>query len=427
MDEKRPSTMTPRLRFPAFGNAPEWSRVALSSIADPVTTRAEIGEPAPVLTLSGEHGIVLQSEYFGKQIAGSDSDRYTKVVRDDFVYNDRTTKQSAYGTIKRLSKHPGGIVSPIYKCFRFDARQTPAFWDFYFESGIHNAELRELVNEGARTGRFNISIDKFLSTSAWQPEGDEQRKIAECLTALDDAVAARIRKLTALKAHKRGLMQQLFPSKGESLPRLRFPEFRDTPAWTEHPFERFVVTSFYGTSSSTTEKGQYPVLRMGNMVDGGLDFNNLAYLDLDRQSFEDIRLIRGDILLNRTNSLDLVGKVSMFDRDINCITASYIVTFRLDQERLKPLFCNALLNSPRVQAQIKALARPSVSQANINPTTFRKELTLSVPPTTAEQQRIADCLFSLGAQVAAESSGLDALRAHKKGLMQQLFPSPEEQ
>ena len=85
-----------------------------------------------------------------------------------------------------------------------------------------------------------------------------------------------------------------------------------------------------------------------------------------------------------------------------------------------------MLNTPLHQAKIKALAKPSISQANINPTTLKKELVISVPALT-EQQRIADCLTSLDALIAAHTQALEALKTHKKGLMQQLFPSPEEE
>lgn len=80
-------------------------------------------------------------------------------------------------------------------------------------------------------------------------------------------------------------------------PRLRFPEFRDGPEWTINPFDHFVITSFYGTSSSTSESGKYPVLRMGNMTEGGLDLSKLAYIDLDHQTFKTFQLKKGDILL----------------------------------------------------------------------------------------------------------------------------------
>lgn len=417
--------LVPKLRFPRFRDTVGWEETQLQKVARPVSQRAVTGDGANVLSLSGEHGLVLQSEYFDKKVAGDSAERYLKLVRNDFVYNDRTTKASVYGTIKRLSKYDSGIVSPIYKCFRFDSEENPVFWEWYFESGSHEAQLRGLVNEGARAGRFNISISQFLSTSAWRPQEPEQQIIAECLSSVDELIVAQARKLDALKTQKKGLMQQLFPREGEAQPRVRFPEFQDAAEWEAHPFEEFVVKSFYGTSSSTSPTGQYPVLRMGNMAGGGLDLANLVYIDLDPDSFESLRLEDGDILLNRTNSPALVGKISIFRLESECITASYIVTYRLKKKRLDPSFCNFMLNTPLQQAKIKALAKPSVSQANINPTTFKRELVVSVPA-LPEQHRIADCLTSLDDVISAHAQTLDALKSHKKGLMQQLFPSPEK-
>src|SRR5690606_16136585 len=126
-EEETTSNLVPKLRFPQFADAEAWSTVSLSALADPVTERATQGEDDAVLSLSAEHGIVLQSEYFGKKVAGENSERYLKIARDDFVYNDRTTRASNFGTIKRLSKHSGGIVSPIYKCFRFRADENAVF------------------------------------------------------------------------------------------------------------------------------------------------------------------------------------------------------------------------------------------------------------------------------------------------------------
>ena len=224
------SGKVPRRRFPEFRDAGEWEERQLNQIAISVSGRAT-DTIDNILTLSGEHGIILQSEYFGKKIAGENVSRYIRIARNDFVYNDRTTKLSIYGSIKRLFKYESGIVSPIYKCFRFDNGENPAFWDWYFESGFHEKQLHSLVNEGARAGRFNISIDKFLSTLVWHPELSEQQKIADCLSSLDDLITAQSKKLAALKVHKKGLMQQLFPAEGETVPKLRFPEFRDAGDW----------------------------------------------------------------------------------------------------------------------------------------------------------------------------------------------------
>jgi type I restriction enzyme S subunit len=164
---------------------------------------------------------------------------------------------------------------------------------------------------------------------------------------------------------------------------------------------------------------------MGNMVDGGLDFKNLVYLDLDAESFESFRLENGDILLNRTNSPALVGKISLFQLNSECMTASYIVSYRLNKKRIDPSFCNSMLNTPLYQSRIRSFAKPSVSQVNINPTTFKKDLMVSVP-SLPEQQRIAECLTSIDDLIAVQTQKLEALRTHKKGLLQQIFPSPEE-
>ncbi|MBF0245246.1 MAG: restriction endonuclease subunit S, partial [Planctomycetes bacterium] len=201
----------PRLRFPEFRDAGEWEVKQLSSLATPITRKNKNNSNSNVLTLSSENGLVHQTEYFGRKIASKNTERYIILKLNDFVYNDRTTKASVYGTIKRLSLYQNGIVSPIYKCFRFHEQQNPVFWEYYFESGFHEVQLHSLVNEGARTGRYNISIKNFLSISVWQPSSAEQQKIADCLTALDELITAQADKIETLDAHKKGLMQQLFP------------------------------------------------------------------------------------------------------------------------------------------------------------------------------------------------------------------------
>ncbi len=277
-------------------------------------------------------------------------------------------------------------MSPLYTVFRFNDDKSD-FYAHYFKASHWHQYMRQTSSTGARHDRMSITNDDFMGLPLPAPSATEQHKIAACLSSLAERIVAEANKLDTHKAHKKGLMQQIFPAEGEGVPRLRFPEFIDGAEWMTYPFAHFVVKSFYGTSSPTSVNGRIPVSRMGNMVDGMLDISKLVYIDLDRQSFEAIRLKSGDILLNRTNSLELVGKISLFDLDLECITASYIVAHRLDKERLDPSFCTFMLNTPRYQANIKALARPSISQANINPTAFRNELNISVPPTQAEQKK----------------------------------------
>lgn len=411
----KPKMLTPKLRFPEFQE--EWRESPLGTVVKEFQAKSTTQGEYEVLT-SARVGLMRQVDYYGEgRITERDNVGFNVIPADYLTYRSRTDDGRFYFNHNDLGIT--GIVSVYYPVFH-STNGSNAFF-----ATLLNRFSAEIGTHSVGTSQRVLPISKLLQVRLPIPVAAEQRKIAACLTSLDKRIAAEEKKLEALRAHKKGLMQQLFPREGETRPRLRFPEFRDGPTWTPHPLDKFVVRSFYGTSNSTSAKGRYPVLRMGNMVDGGLDVSKLVYIDLDDEEFESIRLMDGDILLNRTNSMDLVGKISIFRLPGNYISASYIVTYRLDADRLDPQFCNLMLNTPQYQKQIKALARPSVSQANINPTTFRKELMISVPPLLAEQQRIAACFSWLDALIAAQSRKVDGLRTHKMGLMQQLFPSPE--
>lgn len=419
MTTDKRSRLVPKLRFAEFVDEPPWNCPPLHKLAKRITQRNTQGAGLRALTNSAEHGVVDQREYFDKDIA-TNTDNYFIVEEGDYVYNPRVSSAAPVGPISK-NLIGTGIMSPLYTVFRFNSDFND-FFAQYFRSSHWHGYLRRASNSGARHDRMAITNDDLMQMPIPTPSSAEQQKIADCLNTLDEVIAAEGRKLEALQRHKKGLMQQFFPQEGERRPRIRFPEFHDAGEWMPHKFGDFVVKSFYGTSASTSETGQYPVLRMGNMVDGGLDFSNLVYIDLDPEEFKSFRLQKGDILLNRTNSRDLVGKVSIFDRKSEYITASYIVSFRLDESRIDPWFCNLMLNTQMLQPRIKLLATPSISQANINPTTFRTGLDIVIPK-IAEQQRIAAFLSSLDPVLAAQLRKVEGLKSHKRGLLQQLLPS----
>ena len=409
--------LVPKLRFPEFRDLEGWEQKTGNHLFDQINDRNP--QPGlPVLAITQEHGAIPRHMIdYHVSVTEKSIESYKVVQVGDFIISLR----SFQGGIEYSQYH--GICSPAYVVLRKRGEGSDAYFKYYLKTDRFIRILTKNL-EGLRDGKM-ISYAQFSELLVPVPFPSEQQKIAECLSSVDELIAAQARKLDALKTLKKGLMQQLFPREGETQPRLRFPEFQDAGEWDTHPFEEFVAKSFYGTSSSTSPTGQYPVLRMGNMANGGLDFTNLVYIDLDPNAFESFRLEDGDILLNRTNSPALVGKISIFRLKSECITASYIVTYRLNKKRIVPSFCNLMLNTPLHQAKIKALAKPSVSQANINPTTFKKELIVSVP-TLPEQQRIANCLTSLDDLIAAQTKKLEALKTHKKGLMRQLFPLPDD-
>lgn len=411
--------MTPTLRFPEFQDADGWKETLLQKLARPVTERATAGDADNVLSLSGEHGLVLQSDYFGKKIAGDSTERYLKIRQNDFVYNDRTTKASSFGTIKRLSKYPGGIVSPIYKCFRFHADENPVFWEWYFESGSHDPALGGLVNEGARAGRFNISVTQFLSTKAWRPDELEQQKIADCLTSANALFEVQRRKVEALKAHKKGLMQQVFAQEGETQPRLRFPEFRDAGDWDEVRLRSMgdLVSGLTYSPDDVQEDGLL-VLRSSNIQGGKIDLTDCVYVDPNVRG-ANLSLPNDILVCVRNGSAALIGKSALIPDGMPlCTHGAFMTVFRAHA----PKFVFQLFQTPRYQRQVAGDLGATIN--SINGAQFLKYKFLAPKP--PEQQRIADCLTSVDDAIAAESLKLDTLKTHKKGLMQQLFPSAED-
>lgn len=415
------STATPTLRFPEFHDADGWKATHLQKLARPVTERASTGDVENVLSLSGEHGLVLQSDYFAKKIAGDSTERYLRIRRDDFVYNDRTTKASSFGTIKRLSKYPGGIVSPIYKCFRFQVGENPIFWEWYFESGSHNPALGGLVNEGARTGRFNISATQFLSTRAWRPVKGEQNKIAACLTSLEALVEAQGEKVRALRTHKDGLRQQLFPQEGETQPRLRFANFRGAGDWNIEPLSNLArrVTTKNKLSNESrvlTNSAEYGIVDQRSYFDREIvTKNNLC-------NYYIVNL--GDFVYNPRVSISApVGPVSRNNIGTGVMSPLYTV-FRF--RNIATDFFAHLFKSSVWHSYLKNAANSGARHDRMNIATSDF---MSVPLPVCnpdEQQQIADCLNSVDGLIAAETRKLEMLRVHKKGLMQQLFPSVME-
>jgi type I restriction enzyme S subunit len=385
----------PKLRFPEFRDAGEWEEKKLGEIASPVSEKSKGKDKEIALTLSAEYGIVSQGDYFGKRIAGENVDRYIKISLNDFVYNDRITKSSTYGTIKRLSQYTSGLVSPIYKCFRFKDSENPVFWEWYFESGNHEIPLQQLVNEGARAGRFNISIQKFLSIAVYSPESSEQQKIADCLSSLDDRITLETQKLDTLKAHKKGLMHQLFPAEGETLPKLRFPEFSEK--WREISLGGISDSISSGKDKNDSD-GKYDLYGSTGIIGKTLS-------DTYKGKFLLVARVGANAgFLTMTN-----GTFGVTDNTL-VVCLKKIVNLDFIYYYLESLSLNKL---------VFGSGQPLITGGQL------KALHLFLPD-YPEQQKIAGCLTSIDEAIAAQSQAIDLLKLHKKGLMQQLFPSVEE-
>jgi type I restriction enzyme, S subunit len=147
-----------------------------------------------------------------------------------------------------------------------------------------------------------------------------------------------------------------------------------------------VEFSQYGTSDkSNSEKRGYPVLGMANITyEGRLDLERLSYVDLSEKEFSQLKLERGDVIFNRTNSTELVGKTTYWNQDFDAVIASYLVKLRLKKEVL-PEFFVASLNMPHYKSMFQERCKKAVGQSNISPTLL-KEFPVFAPPLSLQEE-----------------------------------------
>lgn len=250
----------------------------------------------------------------------------------------------------------------------------------------------------------------------------EQQKIANCLTSVDELIAAQAKKVDALKTHKKGLMQQLFPREGETQPRLRFPEFRDGGEWKERKLKN-IGRVIRGASPRPKGDPRYyggyvPRLMVQDVTRDG----KWVTPRIDSLTDEGARMSRpcpaGTLTIVCSGS---VGVVSFLAVDA-CIHDGFLALVDIDESIATKDFLFHTLSTLREQFE-KGATHGGVFT---NLTTSGIEQFEIKCPDTAEQHRIASCLSTLDTQITSETQKLETLKLHKRGLMQQLFPSPEE-
>ena len=443
MTADKPTPVVPNLRFPEFRSAGDWHFQPLSDIAEPISERVGTSKCVPMSVTTGV-GLLSQEEKFGRIIAGNSYKNYIRLQTNDFAYNKSATKEFPQGYIARYSgTRDAAVPNSIFTCFRPDAAAViPEYLDHLLHGNHHGRWLRKYITVGARAhGALSVSNDALMSMPVPLPpvvvSRPEQKKIADCLGNLDELIAAEGRKLEALRQHKQGLIQQLFPQPGETVPRLRFPEFRVDTTWLAPQLADLYVFKRTNTLSRANLNYEFGTIRNIHYGDIHTKFKSLfrlenehvPYVNLDvaPDGFDDDAFCEeGDIVLaDASEDLDGVGTaievVSLNGERVVAGTHTILATRRGSVPVVG--FGGQLFQSAAVRTGIKREAQG----AKVYGITANRisAIPVPVPPTEAEQQRIATCLSSLEDVLPAQARKIDALKQQKQGLLQQLFSSLE--
>ena len=396
MSNKKNKPLMPKLRFPAFRNSPEWISEKVDRLVDTITPPKKL--PTSSYAVNGDFPIIDQSQ---NAICGWTDDREA-LIKDDLpliIFGDHTCilklldrpfAQGADG-IKILKPRPRIGTSYLYQYLSY----RPVVTEEYKR---HYSILKEKV----------VLFPDFKT--------GEQQKIADCLSSLDELIVAQARKVDALKTHKKGLMQQLFPREGETQPRLRFPEFRDAGAWSKRKLSNFL-----------TERSQFPEnkvplysLTIEDGVTPKTERYERAFLVNDEAEAYKL-VLPNDFAFNPMNLR--FGAIGRHSGTEAVAVSKYYNIFYCDNS-VDSRFCDIYFRSDAMVRFYDTMAIGSlIEKRRVH---FSDFLKFNIRfPSSLEQQRIADCIASLDTLITATIQELEALKIHKKGLMQQLFPQGE--
>jgi len=403
-------SVTPRLRFPEFREA--WTHTQIGPYLVDCTSRVAAPSSLQVYT-SSRTGLKPQDEYYGGRTILNDGE-YGVVPPECFVFRHMSDDgQFVFHTNETGYDIAVSKEYPVFRAVNLDRH-------FLLAKLNHSPEFKAFaLSQKAGGTRTRLYFSRLRAWETLLPSLAEQEKIADCLTSLDKVIATQGRKVEALNAHKRGLMQQLFPLEGETVPRLRFPEFRDND---DEP-EEVSLGEIVEVASGQVDPTQSPYCDLPHV--GGENIESHTGKLRDVSTARELGLISGKYAFDEADVLyskirPALNKVAV--PGFKGICSADIYPLRPSNGRLSPEYlANLLQTEAFIEYATKCSSRSKIPKVN------RDELlAYEVPiPSRHEQQRIAACLSAVCSRITAEVEKLNVLKTHKTGLMQQLFPSPE--
>jgi type I restriction enzyme, S subunit len=407
----------PRLRFPEFKGKDFWKTEPLGKLAKTLTDK--VGEKkVTLMSITSGVGLVSQLEKFGREIAGNSQKNYIHIKNGDFAYNKSSTKLYGEGEVALLEKQDEGAVpNSIFTCFRFGSKVIPQFAKHPFSSNIHGNWLRKFIAVGARAnGALQVNNKDLFATPFPYPSPAEQQKIVDCLSSLDDLIQAETERLEALQAHRKGLMQQLFPAEGETVPKLRFPEFQYSGEWVEKELNEVgsLVNGLTYKPNDVRKKGLL-VLRSSNIQNGLIDLKDCVYVRTDIKG-ANLSMPNDILICVRNGSKNLIGKNALIPDGFQLAThGAFMAVFRSKFYD----FVFQLFQTDFYKKQVKADLGATIN--SINGKNFLK-YKFPFPENPEEIKKISLTLSSIDKLITSQTDNLEYIKTHKQGLLQQLFP-----
>ncbi|MEN0511655.1 restriction endonuclease subunit S [Staphylococcus aureus] len=199
-----------RFKDESGNDYPDWEEKELGEVADRVIRKNKNFESKKPLTISGQLGLIDQTEYFSKSVSSKNLENYTLIKNGEFAYNKSYSNGYPLGAVKRLTRYDSGVLSSLYICFSIKSEMSKDFMEAYFDSTHWYREVSGIAVEGARNhGLLNISVNDFFTILIKYPSLEEQRKIGDFFIKLDRQIELEEQKLELLQQRKKALLKSM--------------------------------------------------------------------------------------------------------------------------------------------------------------------------------------------------------------------------
>ncbi|WP_350312584.1 restriction endonuclease subunit S [Dickeya fangzhongdai] len=399
---KQNNRLVPELRFPEFLSNSGWETVYGNKAFEQISNK-DHNSDLPILAITQEYGAIPRETIdYNVSVTEKSVQSYKVVDVGDFIISLR----SFQGGIE-YSEYKG-LCSPAYVILRNKKGIDKRFFKQYFKAKSFIRDLTKNL-EGLRDGKM-ISYKQFSEVLLPKPSTEEQQKIADCLASIDELITLHTQKLEAFKDHKKGLMQQLFPSEGEVVPKLRFPEYRNKAVWKKIVLRNLVdIRSGFSPSKYVLDdSAEIAFLKVE-------DLNNCEKYQIKSRFYSNDRegiVPAGSVIFPKRGAAISLNKVRLNVSDVLIDTNLMAIT---PNDKIYAEFLYYLILSIGLFKIADMSTIPQINNKHINPYEV-------LVPSKEEQEKIFGLLSSVDSLISAQVERVDELKSHKSGLMQKLFP-----
>ena len=405
----------PLLRFPAFIQDGGWKEYKLGDIAQfykgKGISKNDVTDNGTIPCIRYGELYTHYKEVIDEVTSYTDlsiDDLFMSKANDIIIPSSGETKEdiATASCVLRNNVALGGDINVIR------TSNNGVFLSYY----LNNAKKHDIAKIAQGISIIHLYNEQLRNLSIEIPNLEEQQKIAECLSSIDSYISSINEKVEQLKAHKKSLLQKLFPQNGKNVPEYRFSEFNNTKEW-EIKKVGDIATTFSGGTPSISKKqyygGDIPFIRSGE-IKGTKTELSLTQLGVEKTSAKLVSA--GTILYALYGATSGEVAISKISGAINQAILAIIV----DNELCEVQFLYQILLANKEKILDKYLQG---GQGNLSGSIITN-LQILLPP-LVEQSKIAGCLSSIDEAITLYSEKVSLIEQHKKGLMQQLFPTPK--